>query len=740
MVTHAVSDKKEVEIEALASFREILDLRQKKGVSAEQFKAARLGLGIYSQRQQGRYMVRTKIAAGGLTPATMVTLADAADKYASGIVHLTTRQDAQFYEVTDENLYSMIETLQKGDVITLGAGGNTVRNINVCDHGGLEREETINTTPLAKAVSSWFLGRKESSGLPRKIKIIFCGSPEGCGASLIDDIAFIAAAGSDEPGFSVYIGGGQGAMPRLAKKLVDFVPADDVHLVILAILRVFNKRGSRINRNRARLKFLIEKIGLEKFREFYQTEFAAIDKEPLEVDKSSLDVNSKSWGVSLLIRPPTGDVTSNQFRALAKLFEKQTAANFQITKSGDLLVENIDLAHADKLHRAISEAGLDIAPPGARFDVWSCNGATTCNEGITNSKGLAARLEERYAKASGAFKLRISVSGCPNACGHHHTADIGLQGSAKKIGDRLVPHYLIYLGGTVKGEGGFGIPIIKVPAKQVMLAVEHTVTLLEADRKAGESVRDTVTRLGAEWFERELMAYTTLKPYREKSDSYLDWDSDKEFSLEEVGPGECAGAALDIIDAYFNQARHDISHARKAEDSKSALAFAYDSVLKSAKALLVTYGIDPESDDEAFREFDSRLITRGFVPEEFRVVLGLGDKTDSKAIKERISLSERFIEECLAAYTRINAKANVEDEGRDEEKLEKLDLTGVACPFNYIKVKLALEGKVAGARLAVLLDDGSPIVNVPKSLKNDGHLIVSQEPVNGQYLLLVEKG
>ena len=437
-------------------------------------------------------------------------------------------------------------------------------------------------------------------------------------------------------------------------------------------------------------------------------------------------------------------VSCGELAAFARLRDEAT---FAISKAGDLVISGILPAHAEQLRKNIIGIGLDIGDPDGYTDIVSCNGAATCNEGITNSKGLAMRLEKHFKdKTNNGLKLKVSVSGCPNACGHHHTADIGLQGSAKNISGKLVPHYTIYMGGSAGANPGFAKPVIKVPAKNVIETVDHAFLLIEREQSNGETVSGLLGRLGPEWFEEKLARFRDVLAVKDASEAYLDWDSSKEFSLEEVGPGECAGAALDIIDGYFDQARHDIARARAAKDDFTA-AFDYskNSVVLAAKALLVTYGIDPETDDEALREFDSRIITRGFVPESFRKLLENGSDKDATAINRRLEQSEGFLEECLAAYTRINAKSNVEDgvsqsEKEETQKLERLDLSGVACPFNYIKVKLALETKPSGTRLEVLLDDGSPIHNVPKSLLNDGHIIASKDAVGSQFLLVVEKG
>ena len=733
--------------EALSEFKGKFDKFQDGLIDAEEFKAARLGLGVYSQRQKGLSMIRTKIAAGIIDKEALPEIARAAEIYADGSVHLTTRQDLQFHFVKQENIHPLLASLHEAGIISLGAGGNTIRNITVCDHGQSFANETMNVLPIASAVSEYFLGHELSKGLPRKIKITFCGSSDNCGGGLVDCIAAVAAVspdGSSRPGFKVYAGGGLGAVPRSALLLEDFVPADEIHRTILAVLRVFNRHGTRINRNRARLKFLIEKIGFGKLKAFYLEEKARLsDIKPLDIDLDELKTVAANGSQERTIaRVPTGDITSGQLIALHELLRGYNGLTLRTTKNADLHFEGIPKDRLDEFSKSIASIGFDTVKPGDSFGVTSCNGAFACNEGITNSKAFAKRLEEYLYKNENGLKLRVSVSGCPNACGNHHTADIGLQGSAKKVNGILVPHYLIYLGGTLRGEPKFAVPIIKIPAKRTIDAVEGLIAILREQKRDGETVRQTLDRVGVEFFENELTKYISLENYEDDRDSYLDWDSAQEFSLEDVGPGECAGAALDIIDGYFNQARHDIASAKKAEDAQSIIRSAHNGLVQSAKALLVTYGIDPETEEELFRDFNNKIIIRGFMPETYRPLLTVYNENALPSIdeaNEKLRDTEKFMEDCLAAYTRINPNANLVDEGHEKLQIKRMDLKGVACPFNYIKVKLALEGVTPGTRLEVLLDAGQPIKNVPQSLLNDGHKIISKEAINGHFLITVEK-
>ncbi len=736
-------DPKAMAIEEFKSLGE--DLKSGHG-DGDKFKAARLGLGLYTQRQSEYYMVRTKFPAGEFNARTLRTLADGAEKYSTGSVHLTTRQDVQFYFVKHDLAAELLELLNAGGVTTLGAGGNTIRNIIVCDHFGGEGANILNVRPLAARVSSYFLGHELAKGLPRKMKITFCGHGSRCGGGLTDDIAFVADTGNGAPGFKVYVGGGQGAMPRLGKALDSFVPVARVHATVLAILKVFNRRGTRVNRSRARLKFLIEKIGLEKFRELYRRELASLDDlEPLDIDLAKLvPVQGNHAGGMIIIKVPTGDLTSDQLRSFANILEDNPDVSLRATKNADLLLSGFGTSDEQGYRSRVNTLGLEALPDEPASYVTSCNGASTCNEGITNSKALASRLEKIVSGDNGGLKLSVSISGCPNSCGNHHTADIGFQGSARKINDTLVPHYQVYIGGSVRGDNpGFATALSRIPAKRVPEALESVINFIREEKKHGESAQETIKRLGAGRFEAKLEYFSTLGEREKDRDSYLDFDSDKEFSLEGIGPGECAGSALDIIDGYFTQARRDIAAARQESDAAAIMLFSHNAAIAGARALLVTYGVDPSSDEETSKEFFSRIISRGFVPETYQVVLeGLGNVKNPEAgvASERLALAEKFIDACLAAYSRINAKTNVEEEKHETSEVERMDLSGVACPFNYVKIKLALENLPSGDVIEALVDDGSPIRNVPKSLLNDGHKILSTKPVDGQYLLTIEKG
>ena len=249
-------------------------------VGVEEFKRFRLQQGIYGQRQEDVQMVRTKIPAGIMNVEQIFSLADFADNYSNGILHVTTRQDIQFHFVKLEDVPKGLEDFAKCGLTTREACGNTVRNVTACHKAGTCAEELFDVTPYTIAVTNHLLRNPLTQNLPRKFKISF-GGCKGCGLVSIHDIGASAVIrqenGDSVRGFKMIIGGGLGSSPRSAQVYSEFVPADDLLRTCEAIVRVFDKHGDKRNRNKARLKFVLDKHGIEKVRELIQEEFAALD-------------------------------------------------------------------------------------------------------------------------------------------------------------------------------------------------------------------------------------------------------------------------------------------------------------------------------------------------------------------------------------------------------------------------------------------------------------------------------
>lgn len=728
----------------LDDFRESVEKRVSGLMTEEAFKGERLKYGVYAQRQLGYHLVRTKILAGRLNPRAFHTMADAADRYGDGGVHLTSRQDVQFYFVKLESLPDILEALHQAGITTEGASGNTLRNMTCCDYAGACEKEIAAVAPLTEAVSRHFLGHPLSRGLPRKIKITFSGCAEDCASAFTEDLGFIAVKkivdGAEKTGFRLLVGGGQGAVPRLGRQLEEFVEPERISQVILAVLTLFNKYGPRANRSRARIKFYIESVGFDKFKQQYLEELKAVgDVPPMSLPNLRPQPIA---GEAIHAKVPSGDLSSNQLRLLGNLLGIHPGVEAKITKTCDLLFTGIHKSSEEQFRNGLASIGLVPSRRDCGACVFACRGASSCSEGITNTQGLSRNLWKLAVDALGDGQgVSVTADGCTNSCVRHHTADVGLQGAAKKVNGRLVPHYQVYIGGTPKGEDpAFGAALIRIPAKRTPEAVRHLLNVIKTLRLPGESVRTLVGRVGADYFTNELSRFTAVPTFGEDPDFYRDFEMEGEFNLDDVRPGECAGAAQDMIEGFFNDARACILQA-KAELAGSGngetFIYARKGASNAARALLAAVGLNPPTgDEEALRDFNIRFVARGLVSDErLRVITGgKGGEPDARTA---LKASEDFIGEVFEASQKFAAKPDVAQEGPASGRL---DLTGVKCPFNYVKVKLALEKLDSGARLEVILDDGSPIRNVPASLDLDGHRVVSTDAYEGgRFLLVVEK-
>jgi len=363
--------------------------------------------------------------------------------------------------------------------------------------------------------------------------------------------------------------------------------------------------------------------------------------------------------------------------------------------------------------------------------------------------------------------VSVKISGCHNSCAQHHIATIGLHGVGKRIGEHTAPHYELHLGGKVNGTAKIGQMTVKLPAKAVSAAITHLIDVYRRNRKVGEGLPAFIDRLGKNALKDELIPYTIVPPFADDPTFYYDWEGESEFVLEDLGPGECAGGALEMIENGILEADQELYQAKLLADNHQypvSVNKSYRAVLAAAKALLVTEGLEPSTDSETFIEFDSRIAQKGVVPAIYRdlnkKVGDLGPKdTTGESAREKMAFAKGFVDACRTATDQmgkdLKLPAAVEQNASTGAVAPAAkpaapaptgapvyDLRGVACPLNYVKTKLKLEMMDSGERLEVWLDAGEPIKNVPMSLKNDGHLVLLQEalePEAAHYRVLVEK-
>ncbi len=543
-------------------------------VDPEAFKKFRLQHGVYGQRQPDVQMLRVKIPWGGLTATQLERLAEVADKTLRGVGHVTTRQNVQFHFVPLADAPGFMRALAEVGLTTREACGNTVRNVTVGHCAGVCPREIFDPTPYADAVARFLLRNPMNQNLPRKFKIAFSGCPDDTGLTVIHDIGVRAAAdASGGPGFRLLLGGGLGPAPQLAQPLEPWTAAADLLPTVAAIVRVFDRHGNRDNRNLARLKFVVKKLGIEPVRALVQRERAALrltmafpavvpweEAAPARRDGGSADgaaapgyarwratnvVHQKQPGYAMVhARLLRGDITAAQLRVVAGLARRWAGGAVRTTNQQNLVLRWVPVEALPAVHAALAAAGL--AAPGAErlVDVTCCPGADTCQLGITSSRGLALALgdmiDQDLADLADAPGLRIKISGCPNSCGQHHVAAIGLYGGARKFDGEQAPTYQLLLGGRPDGAGPrYARPLARIPAKEVPAAVRALLELYRGERAAGEPFDLFVDRVGVERLAAAVEPWTRLPPPAEAPDKYLDWGAAERFTLE-TGPGECA--------------------------------------------------------------------------------------------------------------------------------------------------------------------------------------------------------
>jgi len=786
-------------------------------VSTDLFKPFRLQYGIYGQRQPGVQMVRVKIPFGGLTGNQLRRVAELVDRYATGVGHVTTRQDIQMHFVELKDVPTIMRGLAEVGLTTREACANTVRNVTACHLAGVCQGEVFDVTPYAKTVAYHLLRNPLNQSLPRKFKIAFSGCAHDCALTPIHDIGLLAVKRADGViGFRMVVGGGLGSTPRIAQLLREFTPMEELIPSIEAVIKVFDTLGNRKNRNKARMKFVIDKLGFEEFKRRWEAAYVAMGhalpqngpltllqhqdepklimptrngmtngtgngngngthsnghETPFEMWKRTNVVKQKQDGyVTAAIKLFMGDITSEQMLFVADLAERYSNGNLRTTINQNIVIRWIPAGMISNLYEDLVSHGL--ADPGAELveDIIACPGTDTCGLGITSSKGLARALAEVFPAGRVPEDLRdvsVKISGCHNACAQHHISTIGLHGVGKRIGEHVAPHYELHLGGSVNGTAKIGQMTVKLPAKAVPAAISHLIDVYRRDRQPNESFPKFIARMGKSKLKDELIPYTIVPSYEDDPTFYYDWEGEDEFALEDLGPGECAGGALEMIENGILEADQELYQAKLLVEKHQysvSVNKSYRAVLAAAKALLVTEGLEPSTDSETFIEFDSRIAQKGVVPPIYRdlrkKVGDLGPKeTSAESAQEKMAFAKGFVEACRAATDQLgkDLKLSVVKEEKSpvapapvETKAAApvptgapvYDLRGVACPMNYVKTKLKLEMMDAGEKLEVWLDAGEPIKNVPMSLKNDGHKVLIQEalePEASHYRILVEK-
>ncbi|MEE9219412.1 MAG: nitrite/sulfite reductase, partial [Acidobacteriota bacterium] len=598
------------------------------------------------------------------------------------------------------------------DVTTREACGNSVRNVTGCPLAGVCRTEAFDISPYARALMRFLLGHPDVQDFGRKFKPAFSGCEhEACGLVQMHDMGYVARVQHGKRGFKVLVGGGLGAVPHQAKPLSEFVPEEEILPLTQAVARVFARLGEKKNRGRARIKFLVAKLGIEEFRRLVLEErrklphdrrwSAFLEDLPEQFTRAKKpaappETNGHppegfaAWAETnvipqrqqgyavVVINCPLGDLTATQARAIADLARKYVGDNLRTTVEQNLVLRWVREADLPALYAELEAIGLGDPGAGTIVDITACPGTDTCKLGIASSRGLAAELRQRLSTKSASMPraikdLKIKISGCFNSCGQHHVADIGFYGNSRKAANRAVPHFQVVLGGQWdENAASYGLAMGSVPSKMIPEVIDRLTDRYVRGRADGERFQAFIKRLGKKELRGVLEPLMPIPAYEERPDVYTDWGDPREFTLGDMGVGECAGEVVTVFSIEVSKAESENFDAQVELDEgcyERAEHRAYKSMLMAAQALVRTRNLDVEDDpDQIVSEFKTRFVDTKLFFDKYaggkfaRYLLNrhqsLPPRIDSDVARERVEEAQLFIEAVHACESRLGGGAS----------------------------------------------------------------------------------
>jgi len=456
------------------------------------------------------FMVRIRIPNGALAAHQLRAIADLAARHARGVADLTVRQNVQLHWVTIEDLPVVFETLWRTGITTLGACGDVTRNVTGCPVAGVDADELIDASPLVHEATRLLNGNPDFYNLPRKYKVAITGCRSWCVYPEINDVGVTAVRHpiTGEIGFTVRVGGGLSTDPHLGVPLAAFVRAREVVPVVRAVSELFrDSEGLRQNREKARLKFLFLQEGWTAARFLGEVERrlgasltpGVPDQPPADVYRDHAGVHpQRQDGLCYLgLAVVRGRVTAEQLREVAGLAERFGSGQLRTTTMQNLLVLDVPRAKVAALAREVEALGFPLQASPFRRGTVACTGSEFCKLALTETKGFAQRLVEELEERLPGFDrhVRLNVTGCPNACGQHWIADIGIEGKKLKVDGALVDAYYFCVGGAVGRHQAVARPVgYRVAATEVPAAIERLLRRYLDDRRPGESFREFAAR------------------------------------------------------------------------------------------------------------------------------------------------------------------------------------------------------------------------------------------------------
>src|SRR5580698_5012187 len=545
MYRYDLTDKTLV-LQRVAQFRDQTQRFLNGALSEDEFKHLRLRNGLYIQRHAP--MLRIAIPYGLLATRQLRTLAKIARDYDRGYGHFTTRQNIQFNWPELAEVPDILQELAEVEMHAIQTSGNCIRNVTSDHLAGITPDELEDPRPWCEIIRQWSTFHPEFAFLPRKFKIAVTGAPQDRAASLVHDVGVHIVRGPNgEPGFEILAGGGLGRTPIIGQVVREFLPQEHLLTYLTAILRIYNLEGRRDNLTKARIKILVRSLGIEEFKRRVEAEWELLRDQGPRVDAAQVnrmrgffnppaylalpniepeagkETAFRAWyryntaahkvpgyrAVYVSLKKPDiapGDATDAQMEWVADLADRYSFGEIRVTHTQNLLLADVEQGKTYELWRALETAGLATPNIGTLTDMICCPGLDFCSLANAGSIDVAKLINERFDDYDYIYDLGeidVKMSGCMNACGHHHVGNIGILG-VDKGGEEW---YQITIGGAAGADASLGSVIgPSVPKAQVAETIERLLEVYVQQRGSEERFLDTVRRLGVKPFKERAYA------------------------------------------------------------------------------------------------------------------------------------------------------------------------------------------------------------------------------------------
>ncbi len=728
----------------IAKYEKLVNQYKDNIIQKAELKSFRVPSGIYEQRKDESYMIRIRLPGGAVTPEQLIGLAGIVEKYTKHDLHFTTRQDVQIHALQLDDTYKLLKDLEKIGLSSRGGGGNTVRNILGSYDSGIDSEEVFDVSPYIQALTSRLIEEPDSWTLPRKYKIAFSGSSRDRGLATINDLGFIAKLNEKgDKGFSVYIAGGMGSKPKVGFCLFEFIEHTEVYNIAKAVKNMFDKHGNRKNKHKARLRFLLDKLGKEDFVNLFNEEYKNVKENNYPVldikalyKKPIPEIKKYSFIIPLFL----GDISISNLKVLGKVLKNYGEDIIRITPEQNIFIRNIDKKEKESIIAELKKEGIYKETPEIFSKAVACAGANTCRLGICLSRNLLTAISNSFINVNIDYSklsdISIKISGCPNTCGQHMAANIGFFGAAKRYNGRLIPYYNFVINGVVtEGLTRLAEKVGLIPAKNIPAFILDLLKFISNNRIDNEKFHVFAERIGLDKIKDIFNNFVFVKEFEDDEDFYHDWYDDKLFSLAGKTKGECSAGLFDLIDLDIKSAEENLKKYASTNDKQLVEKI----ITSTCRALLITKGYEPKENKEAILLFKEHFIGKHI---EGNAGLIIDNYFSNKNI-EHNDLNEllRLVKDLYFSMDDSLRFPDIEKADNGKVKVNQFrDFRGVTCPMNFVKTKLVLETMKKGDQLEILLDDGEPIENVPLSLKSEGHAILETKKEQGYWHVFVKKG